>query len=89
MTDHYVVVLEEAGTNFCAYIPDLPGCVSTGATVEETVTHIREAMAFHLESMRRDGEAIPPATHRLSDRLEYADSAMGVLELSVSPAIAA
>ena len=89
MTDRYVVVLEDAGANFSAYVPDLPGCVSTGATIEETVAHIREAMALHLDGMRRDGDAVPPATHRLSDRLEWADSAIGVLELNVAPAVAA
>jgi len=46
VADHYIVVLEDAGANYCAYIPDLPGCVSTGTTIEETVAHIREAMAF-------------------------------------------
>jgi predicted RNase H-like HicB family nuclease len=89
MNDRYVVVLEDAGTNYSAYVPDLPGCISTGLTIEETVAHIREAMALHIDGMRRDGEAIPPATHRLGDRLEWADTAIGVLELSVVPPVAA
>ena len=89
MTDRYVVVLEDAGTNFSAYVPDLPGCVSTGKTIEDTVAHIREAMELHLEGMREDGEAVPPATHRLSDRLEWADHAIGVIEVNVGPAVAA
>lgn len=89
MTDRYVVVLEDAGNNYSAYIPDLPGCVSTGATIEETVAHIREAMTLHIEGMRADGEPIPPPTHRLGDRLEWAESAVGVVEISVSPPVAA
>jgi predicted RNase H-like HicB family nuclease len=89
VTDHYIVVLEDAGANYCAYIPDLPGCVSTGTTIEETVAHIREAMAFHLETMRRDGENVPPVVHHLTDRLEFADSAIGIIELTAAPAVAA
>ena len=89
MTDRYVVVLEDAGHNFSAYVPDLPGCVSTGATIEETVAHIREALSLHLDSMRRDGETVPSPTHRLGDRLEWADTAVGVIEVAVGPAVAA
>ena len=89
MTNRYVVVLEDAGPNFSAYVPDLPGCVSTGKTLEETVAHIREALSLHLDSMRRDGEVIPPPTHRLGDRLEWVDTAVGVIEVGVGPAVAA
>jgi predicted RNase H-like HicB family nuclease len=89
VTDRYMVVLEDAGRNISAYIPDLPGCVSTGGTIEETVTRIREAMAMHLAAMRRDGENVPRPSHHLGDRLEFADSAIGVVELSGAPAVAA
>ena len=89
MSDRYVIVLEDAGTNYCAYIPDLPGCISTGPTIEQTVTNIRDAMAFHLEAMRRDGDPIPPPVFRLGDPLEYADSAIGVLEVTAAPPVAA
>ena len=58
----YAIVIERAGSNFSAYVPDLPGCVATGGTVEETRERIAEAVASHLEGMREDGEAIPPAT---------------------------
>ena len=53
MSDRYVVVLEQTSRNYSAYVPDLPGCVATGASIEETVTDIREAMTLHVEAMRR------------------------------------
>ena len=54
----YAIVIEKAENNYSAYVPDLPGCVATGATVAETEAEIREAIAFHLEGMREDGLAI-------------------------------
>ena len=60
----YAIVIEHApGTNYSAYVPDLPGCVSTGDTLEELKQNIKEAIEFHLEGMRADGDPIPePAT---------------------------
>src|SRR5947209_1659690 len=55
----YVIVIEKAENNYSAYVPDLPGCVATGATVEETEAEIREAIEFHLQGMREDGLPIP------------------------------
>ena len=55
----YAIVIEKAEGNYSAYVPDLPGCVATGATVAETEAEIREAIAFHLDGMREDGLAIP------------------------------
>ena len=55
----YAVVYEKAPGNYCAYVPDLPGCVATGATREEVERSIREAITFHLEGLRREGEPIP------------------------------
>ena len=67
----YAIVIEKAASNYSAYVPDLPGCVATGATVEETESQIREAIAFHLDGMREDGIAIPqPAS-----RVEYVEIA--------------
>lgn len=51
----YAVVIEQAESNYSAYVPDLPGCVATGRTIEEAETQIREAIAFHLEGLREDG----------------------------------
>jgi predicted RNase H-like HicB family nuclease len=58
----YAVVIEQAEGNYSAYVPDLPGCVATGATVAEVEREIREAVAFHLEGLRDDGLAIPQPT---------------------------
>ena len=55
----YAVVIEKAESNYSAYVPDLPGCVATGQTIEETERLIEEAIEFHLEGMRADGLPIP------------------------------
>jgi predicted RNase H-like HicB family nuclease len=55
----YAVVIEKADTNFSAYVPDLPGCVATGKSMEEIQAQIKEAIEFHLEGMQEDGEVIP------------------------------
>ena len=67
----YAIVIERAGKNYSAYVPDLPGCVATGETREEVESQIREAVEFHLEGMRDDGEAIPEP----SSQVEYIDVA--------------
>jgi predicted RNase H-like HicB family nuclease len=67
----YAVVIEKAGRNYSAYVPDLPGCVATGATVEEAERSIREAIEFHLEGLRADNLPIPPALSRV-DYVEVA-----------------
>jgi len=59
---HYVVVIEKADSNYSAYVPDLPGCVTTGATLEEVKQMIAEAIEFHLEGMLEDGLPIPKPT---------------------------
>ena len=67
----YAIVIEKAENNYSAYVPDLPGCVATGATVEEIEGQIREAIEFHLDGLREDGVVIPqPAS-----RVEYVDVA--------------
>ncbi|RWP63945.1 type II toxin-antitoxin system HicB family antitoxin [Mesorhizobium sp.] len=57
----YAVVIEKAGNNFSAYVPDLPGCIATGATVPEVETAIRDAIRFHIEGLRADGLDVPKA----------------------------
>jgi len=67
----YAIVIEKAENNYSAYVPDLPGCVATGATVEEAESQIREAIEFHLDGLREDGSPIPqPAS-----RVEYVEIA--------------
>jgi predicted RNase H-like HicB family nuclease len=60
----YAIVIEQGDLNYSAYVPDLPGCVSTGRTLDEVKAEMREAIAFHLEGMRKDGLPIPPPTSR-------------------------
>ena len=67
----YAIVIENAGANYSAYVPDLPGCIATGATVEEVEASIREAIELHLEGMRQDGTPVPPP----SSRVEYVEVA--------------
>jgi predicted RNase H-like HicB family nuclease len=55
----YLVVIEKGGSSWGAHVPDLPGCVAAADTREEVVGLIREAIAFHLEDMRDNGEDIP------------------------------
>lgn len=55
----YVIVIEHAGANYSAYAPDVPGCIATGDTAEDTVAMMREALAFHFEGMRNQGLPIP------------------------------
>jgi predicted RNase H-like HicB family nuclease len=62
MKKTYAVVIEKAQGNYSAYVPDLPGCVSTGRTLNEVERSIREAIEFHLEGMREVGEPIPEPT---------------------------
>jgi predicted RNase H-like HicB family nuclease len=55
----YAVVVERAGANYAAYVPDLPGCVATGETVEETERLLRGAIELHVAGLREDGLRLP------------------------------
>src|SRR6266567_8593463 len=57
-----VVILEQAESNWAAYVPDLPGCITTGRTLEETERNIREAIQGHLRTLREFGEPAPRLT---------------------------
>ena len=70
----YAVVIEKSSTGFAAYVPDLPGCVATGATRDEVQANIRGAIEMHVEGLREDGEPVPSPT----STCEY-------VELSASP----
>lgn len=65
----YAIVIEKAENNYSAYVPDLPGCIATGATIEETEALIREAIEFHLTGLWEDGVPIPQP----SSQVEYVD----------------
>ncbi|MEM0915363.1 MAG: type II toxin-antitoxin system HicB family antitoxin [Planctomycetota bacterium] len=60
----YLVILERTATGYSAYSPDLPGCVSTGTTEDETRANMAEAIAFHLDGLREDGQPLPEPTSR-------------------------
>jgi predicted RNase H-like HicB family nuclease len=55
----YAIVIEKAKSNYSAYVPDLPGCVATGSTPQETEQHIREAIELHIQGLREDGSDVP------------------------------
>lgn len=60
----YTILIEKGETTYGAYIPDLPGCVAVGETIEEVRALIHEAIEFHLEGIREEGSSIPePTTH--------------------------
>jgi predicted RNase H-like HicB family nuclease len=59
MTLEYAVVFERTPNNYSAYVPDLPGCVTTGQTLEEVERNMREAIMFHIESLKEHGELVP------------------------------
>lgn len=67
----YAIVIEKADANYAAYVPDLPGCFSTGAMMAEVEQGIREAIALHLAGLREDGQPIPFP----SSEVEYVDTA--------------
>jgi predicted RNase H-like HicB family nuclease len=67
----YAIVIEAANDNYSAYVPDLPGCIATGKSVEDAEQSIREAIEFHLDGLRADNLPIPPA----SSRVDYVEVA--------------
>lgn len=66
----YAVVIEKGDTSYGAYVPDLPGCVAVGETLEEVEQLIREAIQFHLDGLREDDLPIPQPT----SRVEYVEA---------------
>jgi predicted RNase H-like HicB family nuclease len=67
----YLVVIEKSGAGYSAYSPDLPGCVSTGATPEETEAKMKEAVEFHIEGLKEEGLSVPEPSS-LSSYVEVA-----------------
>lgn len=58
----YAIVIEKAEGNYSAYVPDLPGCVATGATVKEVEQEMREAIRFHIDGLKEDGSVPQPTS---------------------------
>ena len=59
MSKRYAIVVERAKSNYAAYVPDLPGCVATGATVEETENRLRQVIVIHVQGLLEDGLTVP------------------------------
>ena len=62
----YLIIIEKSETGFSSYSPDLPGCVSTGTTTEETEANMREAIEFHIDGLKEEGYDIPKPSSRSS-----------------------
>lgn len=63
----YTIIIEKAEGNYSAYCPDLPGCIATGSTVDETIQRMKEALEFHIEGVKEERVAIPePSTRAVS-----------------------
>ena len=60
----YLIVIDDAGPNFSAHAPDVPGCVATGHTIEETVANMRDALVFHFHGLRAEGLPVPEPSSR-------------------------
>lgn len=67
----FAIVIEQGESNLSAYVPDLPGCIATGTTIEDVEAQMRQAIAFHLDGLRQDGLPIPSP----SSRVEYIEVA--------------
>jgi len=67
----FLIIIERGSHNYSAYVPDLPGCIATGKTVEEVKANMREAIRMHLEGMIEDQEEIP-APQTLAEYLDIA-----------------
>lgn len=74
MKQKYAVIFEQAQNNWAAYVPDLPGCVSTGTTLEETERNIRDAIEGHLRTLAEFGEPVPRPTS-LAKEVEVTNAA--------------
>jgi len=55
----YTIIVEKTNSNYSAYCPDLPGCIATGLTVDETIERMKKAIEFHIEGLKKDGLEIP------------------------------
>lgn len=67
MSVKYAVIFEKAENNWSAYVPDLPGCMTTGSTIEETQQNIREAIEGHIKTLREFGDSVPSPSSRAGE----------------------
>ena len=73
---NYAVVVEQTPNNYGAYVPDVPGCVSTGKTWEEMQAMIREALTFHIEDLLEQGEPLPAPKRSIEEAIAYHSEAL-------------
>ena len=64
----YTIIIEKTPTGYSAYVPDLPGCITVGDTVEETKQHMKEAIELYIDTLKAQGKPLPEAT-TLSDKI--------------------
>lgn len=62
----YAIVMEKAKSNYAAYVPDLPGCIATGKTVEATERRLRKAIQLHVQGLMEDGLPVPKPSSRVN-----------------------
>jgi predicted RNase H-like HicB family nuclease len=80
----YAIVIEKADSNYSAYAPDLPGCIATGETIEETCRLMQEGIEFHIEGMKLDDERVPEPT----SEVRYVEIDMGRVDANVAAELA-
>ena len=89
MTRRYLVIYESGPTNMSGFAPDVPGCASTGRTLEEMRANLREALEFHLEGLAIDGQPLPQAVTRLAEVPDDGFAEWLTVSLPVKQAISA
>ena len=89
MTRRYLVIYESGPTNLSGFAPDVPGCASTGHSLEEMRTHLREALEFHLEGLALDGQPLPQAVTRTAEVPEDGFAEWLNVSLPIAEAISA
>src|ERR1035437_8722918 len=89
MTRRYFVIYESGSTNMSGFAPDVPGCASTGHSLEEMRTNLREALEFHLEGLALDGQPLPPAATPIPEVPEDGVAECLTVSLPIAEAISA
>ena len=99
MIKRYAVVYELTPNNYAAYVPDLPGCISTGGDWAEIQSNIREAIEFHIEGLIRNRDEVPDAVLSVGDAMSFhiraiaefdsaaveLETTVGLVEVEVNP----
>jgi predicted RNase H-like HicB family nuclease len=78
----YAVVIEQTATGYSAYAPDLPGCIATGASLDELRATLCDAIAFHLDGLRDDGAPVPPPSS--VEQLRTSETGSALIDLATS-----